>query len=58
MDTTLSDTSDYDQTVRAVRLLLCRSSGCISMVGRAEASQDAPVSSKAGKTNSVRFHHP
>ncbi|EMJ4818524.1 ash family protein [Salmonella enterica subsp. enterica] len=37
---------------------LCRSSGYISMVGRAEASQDAPVSSKAGKTNSVRFHHP
>ncbi|EEO7344067.1 ash family protein [Salmonella enterica] len=37
---------------------LCRSSGCISMVGRAEASQDAPVSSKAGKTNSARFHHP
>ncbi|MZI90030.1 hypothetical protein F6X50_13120, partial [Dickeya dianthicola] len=28
------------------------------MVGRAEASQDAPVSSKAGKTNSARFHHP
>ncbi|MBW5891230.1 ash family protein [Pectobacterium polaris] len=27
------------------------------MVGRAEAPQGAPVSSKAGKTNSVRFHH-
>ncbi|EMG9895660.1 hypothetical protein JJP89_24075 [Enterobacter hormaechei] len=27
------------------------------MVGRAEASQNAPVSSKAGKTNSVRCHH-
>ncbi|EHM40261.1 hypothetical protein HMPREF0454_03555 [Hafnia alvei ATCC 51873] len=36
---------------------LCRSSGYISMVGRTGASQDAPVSSKAGKTNSVRFHH-
>jgi len=28
------------------------------MVGRTVASQDAPVSGKAGKTNSVRFHHP
>ncbi|MCG1033771.1 ash family protein [Bacillus amyloliquefaciens] len=37
---------------------LCRSPSYISMVGRAEAPQGAPVSSKAGKTNSVRFHHP
>ncbi|QKN83946.1 ash family protein [Scandinavium goeteborgense] len=37
---------------------LCCSLCCTSMVGRAGASQDAPVSSKAGKTNSVWFHHP
>ncbi|EFB9938359.1 hypothetical protein FRO05_27385 [Escherichia coli] len=28
------------------------------MVGRAGASQDAPVSDKAGKANPARFHHP
>ncbi|QAR47903.1 hypothetical protein EQG67_20125 [Kosakonia cowanii] len=33
---------------------LCRAYGYASMAGRAGASQDAPVSSKAGKTNSVR----
>ncbi|HEF0077374.1 TPA: ash family protein [Citrobacter youngae] len=37
---------------------LCRPPSCISMAGRAGASQDAPVSSKAGKANLVRFRHP
>nr|WP_161624116.1 ash family protein [Leminorella grimontii] len=37
---------------------VCRAACCISMVGRARASQDAPVSSMAGKVNLVRFHHP
>ncbi|WP_392388907.1 hypothetical protein [Enterobacter kobei] len=39
------------------RLFLCRTFGCTSMVGRAGASQDAPVPTKAGKANPVRFHH-
>jgi len=34
---------------------LCRAFGYISMVGWAGASQDAPVSDEAGKTNSVQF---
>ncbi|EDX6482758.1 TPA: hypothetical protein ACU22X_002924 [Salmonella enterica] len=37
---------------------LCRAFGYASMVGRAGASQDAPVSSMAGKVNLVRFRHP
>ncbi|ELV2833923.1 hypothetical protein H9Q89_11575 [Enterobacter cloacae] len=28
------------------------------MVGRAGASQDAPVADEAGKANPVWFHHP
>ncbi|WP_318376622.1 ash family protein [Enterobacter sp.] len=37
-----------------LRLFLCRSHGYTSMAGRAGASQDAPVSSMAGKANPVR----
>ncbi|MBD3698645.1 ash family protein [Enterobacter hormaechei] len=38
--------------------LLCRTHGYTSMVGRAGASQDAPVSCNAGKVNLVWFRHP
>ncbi|EGZ4347901.1 ash family protein [Salmonella enterica subsp. enterica serovar Portland] len=39
-------------------LFLCRAYSYISMVGRTGASQDAPVPTKAGSSNPVRFHHP
>ncbi|EGO6390754.1 hypothetical protein IUZ16_000548 [Salmonella enterica] len=37
---------------------LCRAHGYTSMVGWAGAPQGAPVANKAGKVNSVQFHHP
>lgn len=37
---------------------LCRTHGYTSMVGWAGAPQGAPVANKAGKVNSVQFHHP
>ncbi|EFP4583707.1 ash family protein [Salmonella enterica] len=40
----------------AFALFLCRAHGYASMVGRAGASQDAPVPTKAGSSNPVRFH--
>ncbi|EIL8817670.1 ash family protein [Salmonella enterica] len=40
-----------------LRLFLCRMHGYISMVGWAGAPQGAPVANKAGKVNSVQFHH-
>ncbi|EER9417460.1 TPA: ash family protein [Escherichia coli] len=48
----------YRRHMTRQRLFLCCSHGYISMVGRAGASQDAPVSDKAGKANPARFHHP
>ncbi|HHT3932494.1 TPA: hypothetical protein ACTYF9_002295 [Escherichia coli] len=48
----------YRRHMTHQRLFLCCSHGYISMVGRAGASQDAPVSDKAGKANPARFHHP
>ncbi|EDE5445526.1 hypothetical protein BXD15_00720 [Salmonella enterica subsp. enterica serovar Utah] len=41
----------------AFALFLCRAHGYASMVGRAGASRDAPVPTKAGSSNLVRFHH-
>ena len=41
-----------------LRLFLCRTHGYTSMVGWAGALQGAPVANKAGKVNSVQFHHP
>ncbi|MGQ9451151.1 ash family protein [Leclercia sp. TB492] len=38
-------------------VVICRTHGYTSMVGRAGASQDAPVSCNAGKANSARFCH-
>ncbi|NTX71455.1 hypothetical protein FCH31_18780 [Lelliottia amnigena] len=40
------------------KILLRRASGNISMVGWTGASQDAPVSIKAGNANSVQTRHP
>ncbi|HED5889316.1 TPA: ash family protein [Salmonella enterica] len=48
----------YRRHMTRQRLFLCCTHGCTSMVGRTVASKDAPVSDKAGKTNSARFHHP
>ncbi|QIK16217.1 ash family protein [Leclercia sp. 29361] len=39
-------------------VVICRAHGYTSMVGRAGASQDAPVSCNAGKVNLVWFRHP
>lgn len=44
----------YRRHMTRQRLFLCRAFGYTSMVGWAGASQDAPVSDKAGKANPVQ----
>ncbi|EBD0848694.1 hypothetical protein FHN97_05120 [Salmonella enterica] len=50
--------SSYWRHNGAFAPFLCRVLSYTSMAGRTGASQDAPVSNKAGNANSVRFRHP
>ncbi|EDX6482759.1 ash family protein [Salmonella enterica subsp. enterica serovar Landwasser] len=54
----LASRPDFIDDIRRVGVFLCRAYSYISMAGRTGASQGAPVPTKAGSSNLVRFHHP